>query len=74
MLKQGNIMALNGVESVEYDHNSYPLDENDSRENKKPGCWQYNQHGVDFRNRSETGQRKIQYIEEAKAMSDDYAE
>ena len=67
-------MALNGVESLENDQIPYSLDKTDSREIKRPECWQRNQHNVDFWNQDETGQRTIQYIEEAKAMSDDYAD
>ena len=74
ILKQESLMALNGVESLEYDQNPYSLDKTDSRENERPGCWQRNQHKVDFRNQDGAGQRTIQYIEEAKAMSDDYAD
>ena len=68
-------MALNGDESLENDQNSYSLDKTDSRENERPGnSWQRNQQKVDFKIQDREGQRTIQYIEEAKAMSDDYAD
>ena len=66
-----NETEYDGSEKLEYDQNSNsPIE---SRGYEKPGCWNGCAPAWGRFSNREAGKRKIQYIEEDKAMSYDYA-